>query len=520
MKYLLRCSSIYYGLTIEELVTMAYAFAKKVGVQYPPEWDVRGKASKDWYYGYMHRHPNLSLRTPEQTSANRAKAFCAENVNAFFTNLDVAMFQSGISYDPDRIWNMDETGCPTVPTKTVKVIAEKGKKRVGQKTSAERGTNVTLALAVNAAGQAIHPFFIFPRKNMQNSWMAKASSGTVGVANESGWMDAKTFVKYMAHFIKHAHATKSSPTLLLLDSHSSHMNVDVIDMAIDAGITMLSFPPHCTHRMQPLDVAVFGSFKTMFARHCQNWMKSHSSLEFYDIVPIAEECLDACATRKNIKNGFKATGICEYNPNVFSAEDFVAAELSGEKETIEDEGEDQRVIMVSSDVIEAVTHEEVTTSASGKASTSSVSLIPSISKASISHALQEVGPTKRVTPAKKSNRGRKPMKTTILTSPENVAIIKDKAEMKRAKDSKKEQKKMDKTLKPLTAKRSRRTLLPALESGSDSEEEEFCIICKGPMPKKLTKNNSIHCNGCDRAVHLKCAKVSAGGYTCVHCESE
>ncbi|XP_018360824.1 PREDICTED: uncharacterized protein LOC108759735 isoform X2 [Trachymyrmex cornetzi] len=64
MKYLLHSTAMYYGLTICELVTMAYEFAKKSGVRYPPEWDVHGKASKDWYYAFMHRHPNLSLRTP------------------------------------------------------------------------------------------------------------------------------------------------------------------------------------------------------------------------------------------------------------------------------------------------------------------------------------------------------------------------------------------------------------------------------------------------------------------------
>jgi len=518
MKYLLQATTIYYGLTIRELVTMAYEFAKKSGVRYPTEWDVHGQASKDWYYAFMHRHPNLSLRMPEQTSANRARAFCAENVKAFFANLDVAMFQSGITYDPDRIWNMDETGCPTVPTKTVKVIAEKGKKRVGQKTSAERGTNVTLAFAVNAAGQSIHPFFIFPKKNMQNSWMAKASPGTVGVANESGWMDAKTFTKYLGHFIKHAHASKSSPTLLLLDSHTSHLSIEVIDMAIDAGITMLSFPPHCTHRMQPLDVTVYGPFKTMFSRQCQNWMKSHSSLQFYDIVLIAEQCLNACVTQRNVKNGFKITGIYEYNPDVFTAEDFIAAELSGENEVIGDES-DQHVLMVSGDVIETVVHEKVTTTAFEIGSTGASSM-PSTSGASIRRTLEEVSPIKRITPVKKSNRGRKGMKSTILTSPENVANLRQKAEEKQAKEAKKHKKKMQEVVKLPAAKRSRRTCQAPPLMESDSEEEDFCTICKGPMPKKLTKNNAIHCNGCDRAVHLKCARVLADGYTCVHCESE
>ena len=163
---------------------------------------------------------------PEQTSANRAKAFCAENVSEFFANLDIAMFKSGISYDPDRIWNMDETGCPTVATKT--------------------------------------------------------------------------------------------------------------------------------------------------------------------------------------------------------------------------------------------------------ASTSDASSMPSTSSAFICRALKEVTPIKRVTPAKKSNRGRKPMKSTILTSSENVVNLRQKAEEKRAKEAKKNQIEKEKTIKLPAAKRSRRTFSAPPQMESDSEEEIFC----------------------------------------------
>ncbi|XP_033223319.1 zinc finger MYM-type protein 1-like [Belonocnema kinseyi] len=55
-------------------------------------------------------------------------------------------------------------------------------------------------------------------------------------------------------------------------------------------------------------------------------------------------------------------------------------------------------------------------------------------------------------------------------------------------------------------KRCRRALSkPAamIPNSSDSEEDDFCIICKCAMPKKMNRNNSIHCNECDRAVHQK-----------------
>lgn len=120
MTYVLRASDIYYGLSIEELRTLAYQYARVIKTKYPGSWDTNQKASKDWYYSFMNRHKNLSLRTPEQISQNRAKSFNKENVDAFFDNLHRVMNTPG---EPHRIWNMDECGFPTVPTKTVKTVS-------------------------------------------------------------------------------------------------------------------------------------------------------------------------------------------------------------------------------------------------------------------------------------------------------------------------------------------------------------------------------------------------------------
>lgn len=131
---------------------------------------------------------------------NRAKSFNKENVGTFFADLEKLYLEK--SYEPQRIWNMDETGFPTVPTKEGKMIAEKGTKRVGKMTAQERGTNVTMAIAVNAAGQSIPPFFLFPRKNMQTYFMENAPIASVGYANGSGWMQKQEFIKFMRHFVQ------------------------------------------------------------------------------------------------------------------------------------------------------------------------------------------------------------------------------------------------------------------------------------------------------------------------------
>lgn len=159
MKYILKASDInystIYGLSLKELRKLAYEYAKIIGISYPDAWDTNKEASSDWQLSFMRRHRNLSLRTPEQVSQNRAKSFSKENVDAFFNNLSSVL--SATPYEPHRIWNMDECGLPTVPTKNPKTIAEKGKKRVGTSTSAERGTNMSLAKELRDALESVGP---------------------------------------------------------------------------------------------------------------------------------------------------------------------------------------------------------------------------------------------------------------------------------------------------------------------------------------------------------------------------
>ena len=69
-------------------------------------------------------------------------------------------------------------------------------------------------------------------------------------------MQLEIFVEWFEHFLKSTGATKKNPVLLILDGHSTHtMNMEVIDLARANGVVLLCLPPHCSHKMQPLDVS-------------------------------------------------------------------------------------------------------------------------------------------------------------------------------------------------------------------------------------------------------------------------
>nr|XP_047132505.1 MFS-type transporter clz9-like [Hydra vulgaris] len=174
--------------------------------------------------------------------------------------------------------------------KPVKVLAGKGSKQVGRITSAERGTLVTVCCASNAIGNSIPPLLVFPRVKFHDYMIKEGPPGCVGFANPSGWINSDIFIEWIKHFVRYSNCSHESPVLLLLDSHKSHISVRALDLAIQHGITMLNFPPHCTHKLQPLDRTVFGPLKRFYNAACDNWVVTNPRpMTIYDIVSIVRE---------------------------------------------------------------------------------------------------------------------------------------------------------------------------------------------------------------------------------------
>lgn len=174
--YLIKASKYHHGLTTKATKVLAYEHAMRLKKEnLPKNWEENCSAGEDWLYHFMKRHPNLSIRTPEVTSLSCATSFNRKNVTEFFENLESTMKKGNFS--PDSIYNVDETGLTTVQ-KPPKIIAAKGAKQVGQVTSAEQGTLVTTCCAVNAVGNSIPPFLIFPRVHVKDFMINSAPPGT------------------------------------------------------------------------------------------------------------------------------------------------------------------------------------------------------------------------------------------------------------------------------------------------------------------------------------------------------
>ncbi|KAK9701452.1 hypothetical protein QE152_g30598 [Popillia japonica] len=93
---------------------------------------------------------------------------------------------------------------------------------------------------------------------------------------------------------------------------------------------MISLLLHTTHRMQPLEIALYRPLKTYYGQACDRFMVNNPGKVITDrtIGHIFGEAYLKAATLEIAINRFQRTGIESYNPDIFSDIDFEPACVS------------------------------------------------------------------------------------------------------------------------------------------------------------------------------------------------
>lgn len=68
--YIINCSKLFYGLTMHKVRQIAFEFAEQNKLSHSFN-RAKKMAGKDWFRGFMQRHPKIYLMKPEATSLNR-----------------------------------------------------------------------------------------------------------------------------------------------------------------------------------------------------------------------------------------------------------------------------------------------------------------------------------------------------------------------------------------------------------------------------------------------------------------
>ena len=96
----------------------------------------------------------------------------------------------------------------------------------------------------------------------------------------------------------------------------------MLSAAFDNNILLYCLPPKTTHKLQLLDVTIFGPLPSAWAKHAQQRASEHNPITHDTVV---HEYMHICSkymTVKSITSAFRRSGMWLIDPGIFNEQDF------------------------------------------------------------------------------------------------------------------------------------------------------------------------------------------------------
>lgn len=302
-----------FGLSRKEVMELVGDYVNGKQLKTPFK---NGQPNKDWLISFMRRH-NLSVKKPQSVEVARKKACDPFTINTYFQLLKDVITELGLEEKPHLIFNCDETSFCKDPSKT-KIVGARGQ-ACTRTTSTSGKENITVLLTISASGQKLPPLIIFKGKNMWDQWSAPEGTGYPGTSyavTSNGWMETTVFENYFTNVFLKALGSER-PVLLICDGHSTHVGLKVVELARAERVTILKLPPHSSHLLQPLDLCVMKSIKSVWDQHLSQWQRHHVGMKLpkNEFAKILGEIWKKTDTTI-IKNSFEKGGIYPFNSKI------------------------------------------------------------------------------------------------------------------------------------------------------------------------------------------------------------
>lgn len=144
--------------------------------------------------------------------------------------------------------------------------------------------------------------------------------------SENGWTDNFLCKEWFKNtFIPQTTAqnTSGKPILLIYDGHGSHEQLELINLAREHNIILFCLPPHTTHKLQPLDVGVFGPFQRAWSERCDEIVEdTGEEMLREDFVKEYMDVRSKTFKSTTIITAFQKSGCWPVDRDVFVDEDY------------------------------------------------------------------------------------------------------------------------------------------------------------------------------------------------------
>ena len=119
-----------------------------------------------------------------------------------------------------------------------------------------------------------------------------------------------------------------------MDGHETHKTLEMKHVVYkwlnneDLEIILFCLPSKTTHKMQPLNIAVFCQVECRWQTVCDEAIKNKTPINCFTVIPAYVHGTQVAMTPELIKKAFEKTGIYPINWNIFQPEDFASSKAS------------------------------------------------------------------------------------------------------------------------------------------------------------------------------------------------
>lgn len=266
---------------------------------------------KRWVQAFLSRNPVIKTQRSKSIDSKRVNGATTDIIRQWFRHFEIPDVKV---VKPENRWNMDEAGVLEGQGTNGLVLGSSQKVAIRRKQPGSRAWT-SFVECISATGKNLPPLVIFRGQSVQQQWFPldlTPYDTWQFTATDKGWITDATAVEWLEKvFIPGSQPATPGPRLLVVDGHGSHETTEFMWLCYQNNIYLLFLPPHTSHVLQPLDLAVFSSLKAAYRKELGNLVNLTDSTAigkrgFLDCYRRARL---AGLTSQNVRSGWKATGL-------------------------------------------------------------------------------------------------------------------------------------------------------------------------------------------------------------------
>ena len=238
-----------------------------------------------------------------------------EVLSAWFNAYQKVVQEQGIKQE--NTYNMDESGFSIGTMESTRIILDS---TLCTKHQAHPGRQewVSMVECICADGSILPPLGIFKGKNVLQNWIPnEVLDNWFFSANIKGWTSNLHGLEWLKRVFEPATRMKAKGQyrLLICDGHDSHISGSFIAHCLQNRILLLILPPHTSHLLQLLDVAIFGPLKKRLTAALSHLNQAQLvRIQKFEWMEAYIQARSEVFNHQHIESAWRRAGLFPFNP--------------------------------------------------------------------------------------------------------------------------------------------------------------------------------------------------------------